>query len=179
MKFTRVFLFLAFTFSTLISQAQDVDWFTYHSKKWDYSIEFPEEPEESKEWTETMVGSLKMYVAMYQTEESSYMTSVTSYPEAMLNLFAKAKDGDPFYDGLFNGLSGSLEGTVESQKPIQYGAYKGREARIHAFDESALVTVRVYVIENEVYMIQTMYAIDAVQEENMKRFFDSFKLVED
>jgi hypothetical protein len=175
MKLNRYLLSALFSVTTLLGFAQTNEWKTYTSDKWHYKADFPGSPEETSQNVPSGVGDLTMDMAMLEGEESVMMTNVTVYPQELMTQMSGGGI-DEFFNGMINGAAKSVGGKVLSTENIKYHEYEGREARITAFDGAVLLIMHAYSVDNTVYILQVMYPIEDIDEETMKRFFDSFEI---
>lgn len=145
-----------------------------------FTIEFPGEPGDQSQTVESAVGKLKLKINMYEakTEDEEnlvYGAISTEYPiEFMKNATKEFNDG--IFRGAIDGAVKNVKGKLISEKEIEYKGYQGREFKTDYQDGLAVITMRVYLVKNKMYMLQTIALTKKDNNKSSERFFASFKL---
>lgn len=167
-------LFIAFTSSFVAAK-----WYTYKSKKFRFSIEFPAKPVEQVQDLDSDLGKITLNLQIYEVPENSgddnyiYLTNATAYPKEMMNL----NDADAlnnFYSGAIEGAVRNTNGTLLYERTYYYNKLEGREIGMET--EEGLIRMKILLDGNVIYMLQTICPVEADNNENMQHFFNSFKL---
>lgn len=170
---------------TLLSFVNAGDWKSFESKLFKFRVEFPDVPTEQSQTVPSAIGDLKMNFYMYDAssvpnskdENLVYMVNYTSYPKDKVNSNNKEML-KTFFDGAVSGAVANVQGKLISQKDINYGLHPGREAKIDFQNGTAIINVRLYLVANNMYMIQTITETKKDNNASIKKFMDSFKITE-
>ncbi|WP_196884906.1 hypothetical protein [Aureivirga sp. CE67] len=176
-KNTKLLLLPVFVL-TLMSFAIQEDWYTFKSKKLNFQIEFPGKPAEEKENVVEGPMNIEMVALSYEAESEDaeiwvYQTLYSEYPKK----FAKEVSQDVFFKGMIDGAKKELGGEILSQKEISYEGYPGRDIKFSFMDGLGVFSMRVYLIENEMYTMQVISSGENQDSKLKDKFFDSFKLL--
>jgi hypothetical protein len=167
-----------FIFSGLVNAE---DWYTLESKEHGYKVEFPKEPEASSQEVETEIGVLKMNMYMYDAskyegdENMIYMVNYSEYPEEHISS-DKTELLDEFFRNSIDGAVTNVSGELLSEKKISMGKFPGREIRIDYANGAAVITMRIYLVKNAVYMVQAITDTKNEPNKSVARFMDSLEL---
>lgn len=169
---------------TLMSFRSVNDWETYNSPEGKYKIMMPGTPKVEAKKIPTAVGELTMYIAMLEREEEDdnlvYMSAYSEYPADKISS-AMSKEGvDRFFKGAAEGGAKNMNGKIKS---ITESSYKGYPARIIQVDvslggENFLALQKMILVKNKFYMLQTFTFPEKPENENAKKFFESFDLAD-
>jgi len=167
---------------SLMSFVKPEKWFWLVSEEYGYKIEFPVEPEERPKVVNSEIGELKLNVFLYDAslrgndDNLVYMVNYIEYPEDEIH-----SDNTEILTDLFrNSVEGAVinvNGELLSEKEIQLGQYPGRELRIDYKNGMAIIRMRMYLVENKMYMIQTITETNKEANNSITRFMDSFELI--
>jgi hypothetical protein len=173
---TTLFLFILTTAALAFGAQTKTDWIKYDSPEGRYSMLFPGKPELSTQEAPAKSGqNLTQYFAIYADPDPAtdvaYIAAYFDLTTGMAYSFDEGRDG----------LLKAVDGTLQSEKPIQLGAYAGRELRVTAkrAGKDFSIVARLYLVEKRVYMNQFIFAkpYDAARSEQQStKFLDSFAL---
>ncbi|MFT4523631.1 MAG: hypothetical protein ACI8ZN_002586 [Bacteroidia bacterium] len=170
-------LFLTAFVTSSLSFTTEEEWYKYESTKFNYSISFPGKPTKSVMKIRSVLGKIKLNMMIYNPgyadDNLLYMVNYTAYPAGFVN------DGseeflDGFYEGAMNGAISKVDGEVISKKKIKQHGYEGRDVKFKIKDGGNISKIRMFLIKNRMYMLQTMSEASEDGYETQKRFFDSF-----
>lgn len=153
----------------------------YESKNGGYKITFPKVPVESKDAIDSNMGKLNLHSTSCDADEDNlmYMSIYTDYPDSLFHV-ETIEEFEEFYTDVINGSVGSINGKLLYTKNIKLNNVEGREIKIsfEAQGESGISMMRMFLVANRMYMIQTI--TEAKKDGNVAigRFMDSFELIE-
>lgn len=165
----------------LMSFASPEKWFMLVSEEHGYQIEFPQEPQANNQVVPSEIGELKMNIYMHDASKSQgddnlvYMVNFTEFPAEQIH--SSDTDALPeFFRNSIDGAVTNVAGKLLSEKTIQYGDYPGREIKIDFRNGMAVICSRMYLVENNLFMMQTITLTEKQNNKSITRFMDSFKL---
>jgi len=157
-------------------------WYLLESEQYGYKIEFPKEPTENPQVVNSVIGELKMNIFMYDASKGSkddnlvYMVNYTEYPDTLINS-EKTDVLSDFFRNSIDGAVRNVHGKLLSEKEIKIGEYPGREINIDFKDGMAVIRMRLYLVKNKMYMLQTITETKKDFNKSITRFMDSFELI--
>jgi len=160
--------------STVIAQ----DWISYKNTDYNFSVSIPEEPKAMSQEVPTQVGNLTMNMFMVDasTNESSsnlvYMIVHTQYPANPEKV--DESDVQKMLDGSVDGAVSNVQGKLVFQNKIELEGYPGRETKIEV--QGAYMYMNMYVKDDVLYAVQTICMAENDENEEIKKFLNSFKL---
>ena len=163
--------------------SQDSDWVLFESPDNDFTILFPQLPKADPQLINSDIGELKLNVYMYQAadlkNEDNFVYGVmsTEYPES---LFVDATDEvlKDFFRSSVDGAVANVRGKLLSETIIQLDGNPGREIKVDFRDGMAVIKMRLYLVANKMYMVQTITETRKDFNLSINRFMDSFTLKE-
>jgi len=167
---------------SLMSFVKPEKWFWLVSEEYGYKIEFPEEPVERPKVVNSEIGELKLNVFLYDAslrgkdDNLVYMVNYTEYPVDQIHSNNTEILPDLFRNSV-EGVVMNVNGELLSEEEIQLGQYPGREIRIDYKNGMAIISMRIYLVENKMYMIQTITETKKEAKKSIDRFMDSFELI--
>jgi hypothetical protein len=151
-------------------------WTTYNSPEGRYSVLFPGKPELSTEHAPAHTGEmLTQYFAICTDPDAGsdvvYNVAYFDLAPEMAYSFDEARDG----------YVKAVNGTLQSEKTIQFSGYPGRELKATANSQGKdfNLMARMILVEKRVYMVQfiSTKSYDAARAaEKSAVFFNSFTL---
>ncbi len=156
------------------------DWFLLKSEA--FQIEFPQEPVATTEVIDSEFGSLKMKVFLHDGSQPGtgdnlvYMAVSTEYPDSLISSWGVDEIPD-FFKSVVNGMINNIGGKLLSESEIAMNGFPGKEVKIDFKDGLAIFKVRIYLVKNTMYLIQTVTETGEFPNKSVDRFLDSFKLV--
>jgi hypothetical protein len=170
---TLIFIFL--TGSAFII----TEWVQF--QKDNYKIFFPQSPSTDSTVAETKIGTITIYTHMYESPENSkdsnlvYGLSATDYPAKYVlpndKAFLKG-----FFEGAVKGAVGNLKGKLLSEKDIIWKNYPGKEIKIDYGNGAAIVTMKIILVKERVFGLQTISFPGKENNANATKFYDSFDI---
>jgi hypothetical protein len=168
--------FLVLLLSATCAGQAHTDWIKYVSAEGRYSILFPGKPELTTQEAPAHTGEkLKQYFAIYDDPDPAididYSVSYFDLLPGMTYSFDEARDG----------FLKSVNAKLQSEKPIQLGAYAGREVNASATVKGIdlMLMGKFYIVEKRVYLLQivlTRPGDTPATKEKTAKFFNSFAL---
>ena len=169
-----IFLFV-FTLSTCISFGQD--WKQFTSEEFNFSADFPTPPEKTVQSVPTAVGDIDMNMFMSTNTSTSnliYSIISSSYP---LEAFKDATDeyNNTVLDGAVNGAVTNVNGELVFDNKVTFQGYPGRSFKIKITGN--FLYINAYLVKNTMMICQVICSTKNDKNDDIKRFFDSFKIL--
>jgi hypothetical protein len=160
-----------------------VTWYELNLSKYGCKLEFPQKPTEKKQKINSAVGKLKMNMYLYEPTEQAkdenlvYLFNYTEYPASKIS--SDNKDMlKPFFDNAIQGAVNTVNGKLLSEKDISIGKYPGREVKVDYKEGYAVITIRLYLVKNRMYMLEAITKTTKDANASLAKFMNSFKLVQ-
>jgi hypothetical protein len=176
----RISILVILSFVFLISSAFTItDWVQF--QKDNYKILFPQTPSTDSTIAETKIGTLTVYTHMYESPENSgdsnlvYGLSVTDYPAKYILSDSKAFLKG-YFEGAVKGAVGNLKGKLLSEKEIVWKNYPGRAIKIDYGNGTAVVTMKIILVKERAFGLQTISYPGKENNANATKFYDSFDI---
>lgn len=156
------------------------DWFLFASKG--FSMKFPFKPGSEQRVVNSAIGELNMSINMYDASGNKndsnlvYGLIYTEYPDSLINSDKKEILDDLFRNSI-NGSVTSVSGKLLSEKIAEIDGFPGREVRIDFQDGMAIIRMRLYLVKNTMYILQTICETKKDNNKSIDRFMNSFKLI--
>jgi hypothetical protein len=184
MHMYKSILLFALGLIVLTSNNSVAQWQWSESKTFGYKIEFPQKPEESMQEVDSEIGKLTLNLKSYEVTEKSpaddnlmYLVNCTAFPDSIVNSSNTAKH-DGFFRGTIDGAVKNISGKISSEKPISLkGGYPGREVQIDFNEGTAIIYMRLYLVNNKLFMLETITQKAKVPNTSISRFLNSFQLL--
>lgn len=157
-------------------------WILFESIKYGFKIEFPREPTAKTQSVNTEIGFLKLNFFIYDASNNKkednlvYGVITSEYPDTLINS-SKTEILDEFFRNSIAGAVNNVHGKLLSEKVITISEYPGREIRVDFQNGKAVITSRIFLVENRMYMIQTISKTNKDFNNSIYRFLDSFELI--
>ena len=178
---SRLIYLILFCISVHLGYSQSSEWINFKSPEGDYSILFPEQPSANHQNIDSDIGELKMNIFMYQANDSNaddnilYGITSTAFPKDYL-VDPTEDELKEFFRGSIDGAVNNVQGKLISEKIVTFEGYPGREFKIDYRDGLAFIFMRAYLVENTMYMLQTITVPSKDSNKSIYRFMDSFSL---
>ncbi|MBL7692586.1 MAG: hypothetical protein JNM41_13430 [Flavipsychrobacter sp.] len=161
-------------------KAQNNNWVTFGKKE--FSILFPEQPEEGDNDIETKIGPMKMHTVTYETgkykdDNEAYALMYTDYPEGMVSSDFKDELIDSFFSNAIRGMVKKRGYKTADEKKITLKGYPGRSVKVDMVEEKAVMNLRIYIVNSRVYILQTLCYKEKDENAMGAKYFNSFALV--
>lgn len=173
-SFTALVFILVFTLGfTVLS-----DWYLFETDN--FSIEFPQKPVEKTQSLPTTIGDLKIVMWSAESKKGEddnlvYSLMLSDYPDSLINS-DKVELLDRFFRGSVDGAVNNIKGKLLSEKNIELSGFPGREARIEYANGKSIIKMKLYLVHNRMYILQTITEPGKEDNPNSFRFHDSFKI---
>jgi hypothetical protein len=161
---------LAFAVALAPAIASAQDWKEFNSQECRCSAQFPGTPQPKTQGMQTKVGTLEARMFMLEVPGAFYAMAYVDYPKDAL---AK-KAPDELLDGARDGAVGNVKGKLTTETKVSMSGYPGRELRIDAPGDLALVA-RIYLVKERLYQILVVMPKSKESDAEAKKFLDSFK----
>ena len=155
------------------------DWILFQTKGCE--IYFPKKPTDQSQTVKTSIGEIKIDIYMYEVPDNEaddnhiYGLMINDYPDSLIN--SDKKDLlDHFFRNAVDGAVKNVQGKLLSESKIQLEGYPGREFRIDFKDGLAVIRMRVILVKNKMFMLQTIAETKKDANKSSERFMNSFKL---
>ena len=159
------------------------DWYTLTVTKGSYQVKFPSKPTPSTKKVDSDVGKLTLNLHILDLSKSNtsnnliYMTNYSEYPSEEISS-EKTELLDKFFNGATNGAVKNVKGELISTKKITYNGYPGRVIRIDFGNGLAVITMKMILVKNKTYMLQTITKTNQEPNDDLLKFMNSFKLLD-
>ena len=179
---SKKLMVLPFILMMAMSFSQSKDWFLLKSNQFGYEIKFPEKPTKNNQVIDSEIGELTLNIFSYDASQSSidenliYMVNCTVYPASLVNSDSTEILSD-FYRNSIDGAVSNVKGKLLSEKVVDLGAYQGREVEVDFRDGLAVINMRMFLVGNKMYLMQTITKTDSYSNKSIDRFMNSFKLL--
>lgn len=163
----------------ILSSFSNRDWIWFN--KDDYKISFPGDPSTDSTVQETKLGPITVFTHSFESAEDVndsnlvYIAVVTHYPPQFANTTDKAFIAG-FFSGAVKSAVSSMPGKLISEKEIKLNDYPGREIKVDYGDGAAIVTMRIILVKDRVFGIQTIALPGKEDNSTALRYFDSFNV---
>lgn len=154
-----------------------VSWREVPSPEFGFTIWMPSEPFRKKVPLNPNDRRLDINLWMARSASSVYQVMV----QPMLAAPGSEEHRKILYRSLLDGILGSGEVKLESEKPVSFEGHSGREYKLRVI--SGVGTGRAYIIGNNAYFLLALPVKKPVKSNDdsadVARFFDSFRLTKD
>lgn len=180
----KTFLLLVLAFSTLSSYTLTSQWVWTESKSMGYKIEFPQTPEDSVQVVDSPIGKLKLNIKTYEVGAQSpadenllYLVNCTVFPDSVIKA-QTASDKEGLFRKTIDGAVKNIGGKIIEEKKIELkGGYPGRELKIDFNSGNAIIFMRLYLVKNKLFLLETITQTNKAPNASITRFFNSFQLL--
>ena len=170
---------LAFICLTLQQCNKPKEWESFKFDKYGYWMDFPSEPEYTPQKVNTEIGALDLHFYMLDNTKKGgnyYSSAYSEYPDSILHS-DKKELLDGFFKASIEGAVKNIHGELLSEKIIDINGYPGREIKVSAKSISLVLKMRIFLVENKVYMLQVLTPIKNDFNKSINKFLDSFELI--
>jgi hypothetical protein len=177
-------LFLVVILATVSGFSPLVDWFQYKSKDGNYTIKMPTEPQVQSQKVNTAIGEITMFMAMVEAEETDdnllYMSAYSEYPADKISSSLDKEGQERFFKGAAEGAAKNMNGKVRTIKEMSFKGYPARMiyADVSLGGQDFVAQQKLILVNNQFYMLQTFTKATKEDNDNSKKFFESFDLPE-
>lgn len=169
--------------STQTQSSTPAGWYFANYPKFGYSIKFPKKPTDQTQVINSAIGDLTMDMAMLETPAGDadpnavYMVNHTLFPADAVH--SDNKEMLPtLYRNSIDGAASNVNGVLTSEKTITLDSkYEGREVTIDFQEGTYIITMRIFLVRNVMYLTQVITAADKTGNKELTQFMDSFHLI--
>ena len=104
------------------------------------------------------------------------MANRTTYPDTLIHSDFTDQI-ESFFRSAIDGAVSNVQGKLLSENSITMGAYPGRAIKVDYMNGLAIINMRFYLVQNNMYMLETISETSKDDNISIKRFFDSFELL--
>jgi len=162
-----------------VKKTETNDWQIINGAQFGFTALAPGETKVSNQTVPSAIGELKMDMFTYSPKQEDdnlvYMVIHTVYPKGIVNSDSLEKRSD-FFKVAINEAVTNVKGKLLTQTDLITGNYPGKEITIDYKEGLYIITIRLYLVKNKVYMLQTITETKKSGNETGKRFMNSFKL---
>ena len=179
-KFTNSLLFALFLLGAFAFTKSD-KWYQFKSKPFGFKIDFPEKPTEQTRTVNTEAGEGKLTIYMFDASKAKaddnlvYMIVCGENPDSTIN--SDNKDLSGYFKKSVEGAVNGVHGKLLVETVISLDGFPGREIRVDFKDGLAVIKMRMYLIHNKLYMLETITETSQDFNKSINKFMDSFKLI--
>lgn len=176
-------LYFALVFAAVVFNMNAQDWTTVKEVNYGYRADFPGKTQSQTNKVPTEKGEVTMYSHSFSGKESDknliYMSTFTEYPLSFFpNGLSSDKAQNTLLDGAVDGAVSNVGGSLISKESIVFNGYPGRYFKIQLERGATFImTMRAVLVGYRFYMIQTIARKGDSDNNEKKRFFDSFELI--
>ena len=157
------------------------EWYLLESKELGFEISLPKQPKFVRQTSilETGKQDFDIYFCDSTTNSDdnlNYFIARTEYSDTLMKLFQS--NPDRFFETSIQNSTESVHGKIISQKVINYKNYPGREVKIDFKNGEAVITMKIYLVRNEAFILQTITHSTKDNNSSQTKFFESFRLTE-
>ncbi len=156
-------------------------WYQFISTPFGFKVEFPAKPTEKTKPMSTLAGDLTLnmfeYTAPKEKQDPNlvYMASYIEYP-ADIDGNNKDKQKELCHK-VIDDAAARLKGKILKESLITIDGHEGIEARIEYKEGTEVLKMRMYLVHNKMYTLETMTKIAKDNNKSIQRFMNSFHLV--
>ena len=157
------------------------EWEKVRGEEYGFSALMPGKATVSSQIIPSASGDLKMDVFAYTPIKSNdnliYMIVNSVYPDGSIQSDNKEKI-ESFFQKAIEGAVSKVKGKVLSQKDLQLNGYLGKELKINYNNGTHIIRLRMYLVEDKLYMLQVISETKKSDNESSNKFMESFQLLE-
>lgn len=177
---TSTFILSALALTLCFGFIQADKWVTIESKKYGYKVDFPKKPTEQSQdvGSEAVKVKLNMYIYDASKDEDQnliYMSNCTQHPSIDANSLDSTQLNE-FYEKTIGGVVKGVKGELLSSKKIFLDGHEGREATVGYQENQNTISMRLFTVNDKIYLVQVIAEADKAENQSAKRFLDSFTI---
>lgn len=177
-KFKIIIIFSILT--AIMSFKSFNEWYQYDSSE--FKVLFPKIPTTTIKKVNTEAGEIQMQVYMYnaskdETDENLiYGVSSSEYPKKHIESHIEHDNLKTFFKNSIDGMVNNVKGKLISESIIKLDNFEGREIKIDFKDGLAIIRMRIYLVKNTVYFLQTITKTEKDNNKLITKFMNSFSI---
>jgi len=145
-------------------------WKEFRSSEGAFSILLPGTPTEQI----STAGPIDFHFFVLEQKDITYMVGYSDYPDTLV----QERTPDVMLDGTRDGAVANVQGELLSELIISLNEYPGRELKIESHGGKVTTKTRIFMVGHRLYQVMVATRKEKAFSENVKRFLDSFKLLE-
>ncbi|BDS15464.1 hypothetical protein [Aureispira anguillae] len=147
------------------------------SKEGQFSILFPDAPQEHKHTTTAAIGEIHLTQYIYSKDDTqAWVASFSDYPKKMIRLANKKQ----LLKGIkYRVLEDLKAHTISEEKIKLERKYKGLSFVAHAEKKPLDILYKIFLVKNRVYQLSMYSSIGPFSPKDSADFFGSFQLLKD
>ena len=155
------------------------DWQLFEST--DFQAFYPNLPSSQVKTVNSAVGELKMNIFMYDASNNEkdenlvYGIITTEYPDSIINS-SNTEVLQNFFRNSIDGAVNNVNGKLISESTIDIDGFPGREIKVNFRDGLAVIKMRMYLVNNKIFTLQTITKTENDLNKSIDKFMNSFKL---
>jgi hypothetical protein len=180
-KITRSVFFILFLLG-VCAFTKSYEWYLYESTTFKFKAEYPGKPTEKVKVLNTEQGELNLNMFEYVSKKTEtepvlvYIISHIEYPVS--NIHTNDKEQlKQFYKTEADKLVTKMQGKLMKETIINLDGFEGAEYRIEIKDGLEFIKLRLYLINNKLYMVETVTETKNETNKSINRFMNSFKFI--
>ncbi len=176
----KILVLILFVSAQIVS-AQGPQWTMKKDLKRGFRVDFPGTVNMQSQPIKTDIGEviMDMYMLDNSADMSSdnliYMVAYTAYPND--TDYSDEALQQSMLDSSINGAVTNVNGNLKSSNKIQFNGFNARDAFITIQSGMYTVHLRNILVENRLYLIQTISETTKSGNALEKKFFNSFELI--
>ncbi|MBD80066.1 MAG: hypothetical protein CL840_14230 [Crocinitomicaceae bacterium] len=153
-------------------------WYLLKSVDPGFKIQFPAKPDSSIRILGTNGGELEVKIFSLNTsadenaENLIYSLNYSDLPSKLLNA-SKEEQGE-YFKKLINTMVYNVHGRLMSEQIIDLNGFPGREVKIDFKEGLAVIRLRIYMVNEKLYMLQVITLAQKDFNTSIFRFLNSF-----
>ena len=162
---------LALVLLAATASAQELAWKEFRSDECRCTASFPGSPQVKSQSMQSSVGNLESKIIMLEVPDAAfYALAYVDYPKDKV----ATKKPDELLDGARDGAVSKVKGTLKSETRTTQNGFPGRELRIEAPGDLALLA-RIFLVRERLYQSLVVTKKDRADAPETKKFLSSFQ----
>lgn len=159
---------------------KDKNWYTLTTEN--FEISFPNKPDLDTNLLNSDIGILKMHAYQYdashlkRSKNKIYSLVHVAYPSDVINHKLEENVDNVFRNAIDQAVL-NVQGELLSEKKTVLDEFPGRIVEIDFQEGYAVILMHCYLVNNIMYMLQTISETNNYPNESSSRFIASFKLI--
>jgi hypothetical protein len=156
-------------------------WYQFESTPFGFKVEFPAKPVEKTKTISTLSGEVTLNMFEYASPKENpdvNLVYMASYVEYAGDIDGGQKDKQKaLCRKVVDDAVSRLKGKLVKENVITLEGNEGVEARIEYKDGAEVLRMKMYLVKNKMYMLETVTEMTKDNNKSISRFMDSFKLM--
>jgi hypothetical protein len=147
---------------------------TFKSPRGKFSVWMPGTATVQDQQLDGPNGQITQHMFVYEGTDCAYFVSFVDLPQVSLEGFSVLEKLDQAADGGAQAINGEITGRYD----IELGDYVGREVDIESTSQGLAAHSHLFLVGNRLYQVMVVRPLGNELDDDMNKFFDSFKLIE-